>query len=110
MILVDKKQENLLHHWFDLIKMTRGNSTLNPALNQLMNLNPTKSLNPLKKKNSWSFFQRRNADSAPVNINTNYSNIVYVTTCVWEQTGEGDVQNVTNVKRLANTLFFKTNN
>lgn len=58
MILVDKKQENLLHHWFDLIKMTRGNSTLNPALNQLMNLNPTKSLNPLKKKNSWIFFFR----------------------------------------------------
>lgn len=58
MILVDKKQENLLHHWSDLIKMTRGNSTLNPALNQLMNLNPTKSLNPLKKKKTAGVFFR----------------------------------------------------
>lgn len=57
MILVDKKQENLLHHWSDLIKMTRGNSTLNPALNQLMNLNPTKSLNPLKQKTAGVFFR-----------------------------------------------------
>lgn len=59
MILVDKKQENLLHHWSDLIKMTRGNSTLNPALNQLMNLNPTKSLNPLKTKTAGFFFSEK---------------------------------------------------